>query len=65
LNRTCNKMGKEIQEPTQEDETHKASNAAYTYRAIVTHLSLVDDTVACRYVAHIASATSTKYTPVG
>ena len=64
LKRSCDKVGKEIQESTQEGETHEHSNAACTYRAMVTHLSLFDDTVACRYVAHIASTTSTKYMPV-
>ena len=42
----------------------KVGNAACTYRATVIHLSLFDDTVACRYVAQIASTTSTTYTPV-
>jgi hypothetical protein len=57
-------MNAEIQEPTQEGESHKTGNAAYTYRTIVTHLRLFDDTVARRYVAQIAITKMTRYTPV-
>ena len=58
LKRAYDKMGEEIQEPMQKDETHKIATQLHnTYRAIVTHLSLFDDTVTCRYVAHISSTT--------
>jgi hypothetical protein len=45
-------------------ETHKAVIITYTYRAMVTHLSLFDDIGLCRYVAQIAITKITKYTPV-
>ncbi len=45
-------------------ETHQTVLAAYTYRAIVTHLSLFDDDEVCRYVAQIAITKIATYTPV-
>ena len=57
-------MDQESQETTQEGKTQETGNAACTYRAIETHLNLFDDTVAYRFVAQIASTTSTTYTPI-
>lgn len=44
-------------------EAHKAIEVTYTYRAMVTHLSLFDD-IGAWYVAQIAITKITTYTPV-